>query len=96
MNAHAASSFERADRELLVALREWQAELDAERSALLMRGHESWKAYADAQARLAASENEGGSIWPTIYFSELKSLTDRRIEEVRQTHEHYRLDRHEA
>jgi Lysozyme inhibitor LprI len=40
---------------------------------------EKWKQFAEADAEFAAYENQGGTIWPTIYAGHLTSIIESRI-----------------
>ena len=46
-----------------------------------------WLSYRDLQCKAAAQEYEGGSIAPMIYSDCLKTLTDQRIEALKQIYE---------
>lgn len=71
------------EAELEAVLAELRSLLPDARGALLENSQEAWCAYRTAEAHLAASEFEGGTIMPIIRASEAESMTEERIKRVR-------------
>lgn len=86
MNRFAAREAELADHELESEFQRLLALLEdePERQYKLRESQERWYAFRDAHEDLAASIAEGGSMRPTILFSEREALTRDRIAQIRR------------
>jgi uncharacterized protein YecT (DUF1311 family) len=86
MNQLAAREAKLADEQLQAEFQRFLAALedDPERQQKLRESQERWNAFRDAQENLAASIAEGGSMRPTVLFSEREALTRERIAQIRR------------
>jgi uncharacterized protein YecT (DUF1311 family) len=82
INRCAQARYETADKELNAA---WRALPDVKKTSL--RGEErAWIARRDADCKAEAAENEGGSIYPTVYFGCMEQKTRERMKALRSSH----------
>jgi len=84
MNMCAGEEFARADKALneqWARAKEW-AKDDAQTRTLLLASQHAWLKYRDAQCRVVADENRGGSIVPLVRSSCLTNLTRDRTKEL--------------
>lgn len=72
------------DDELNRVYKQLLAQLDPERRELLRAAQRAWIAFRDKNAAFVASEVEGGTLYPIIEISERASMTERRIEELKE------------
>jgi uncharacterized protein YecT (DUF1311 family) len=84
MNRQADADFKKADTELNRVYKKLMATLPADRRKLLVTSQLAWIKFRDAEAKFAASENEGGSIYPLVYSGTLARLTKTRTAELKQ------------
>lgn len=78
LNDLAHERWREADDQLRAAVLDWRAKLSAVRQPLLDEAQTSWERFRDAQAHLAASAFESGSIAPTIYLLAREAFTRER------------------
>jgi uncharacterized protein YecT (DUF1311 family) len=82
LNQCAQDRYGAADRALNAA---WRALSDARKIAL--RGEErAWIARRDADCKEEAAENEGGSIYPMVYFGCMEKKTRERTKALKSSH----------
>lgn len=83
MNRRAYASREVAEAELAAVMAELAGFLSDEQRSLMDRAHELWLEYRAAEAELAASDYEGGSMQPLVRATELASLAQDRLSRLR-------------
>ena len=82
LNQCAQDRYDAADRALNEA---WRALPDVKKTAL--RGEErAWIARRDAGCKEEAAENEGGSIYPMVYFGCMEKKTRERTKALKSSH----------
>ena len=79
MNQNAADEYELWDKELNVAYKEVYKSLNAAKQKELKKSERNWIRKKEKQARKDASDWEGGSGYPCVYYGSLTSLTKKRI-----------------
>jgi uncharacterized protein YecT (DUF1311 family) len=85
MNAQAAESFKKADRELNEVYAKVMANLDDQAKDHLKRSQRAWVAWRDAEAAFRAdAEARGGSLWPLIHEGTRSRLTRERIKGLKE------------
>jgi uncharacterized protein YecT (DUF1311 family) len=87
MNRLASQEAHLADQELEALYADLFQQLAAEpaRQQKLRDSQERWIAFRDAQASLARSEAEGGTMAPLLYSIERETLTRERIAQLKRT-----------
>ncbi len=79
MNQYAMQSCESAEIRMQEVIDDIDSRIeDYERQALIMNSQEEWARYSKSQAESAASICTGGTIYPVLYYGELKSLVNER------------------
>ena len=85
MNAEAAESFKKADKELNAVYAKVMANLDEEAKERLRRSQRAWIAWRDAEAAFRAdAEARGGSLWPLIHEGVRSRLTRERVRGLKE------------
>lgn len=85
MNAEAARDAAKADKELNRVYQRVLADLDEEGVKKLKASQRAWIAYRDAEAERAADEARGGSMAPLLYSGTLATLTNERVQRLKET-----------
>ena len=80
MNISAKEASEKAEIELRTALKELEEVAEKD---LIQQSQEARESYAKATAVLVASNVQGGSMYPSVYWSEMAEMIDDRIHELR-------------
>lgn len=79
MNACAEDAYRTADRALNAAYAAKMAALPNDIARKHLRtAQRAWLVYRDKQCTAESAENEGGSIYPLVWFGCLKRLTEQR------------------
>lgn len=76
--------YAKVDDELNRVYRRLLAQLDPKRRALLREAQKAWIEFRDKNAAFVASDAEGGTLYPIIEVSERASMTERRIEQLKE------------
>lgn len=85
MNAEAAESFKKADKELNEVYAKVLANLDDESKELLKKSQRAWVSFRDAEASFRAdAEARGGSMWPLIHEGIRSRLTKERVKGLKE------------
>lgn len=86
MDLCALNAYKTSDTELNWVYREIERRLgdDAATRKLLIAAQRAWLSFRDAECAFAASDAEGGSIYPMVYNQCLDSLTQARIDDLQQ------------
>jgi uncharacterized protein YecT (DUF1311 family) len=85
MNAEAAESFKKADKELNEIYAKVLANLDEEAKENLKKSQRAWVAWRDAEAAFRAdAEARGGSMWPLIHEGVRGRLTKERVKSLKE------------
>jgi uncharacterized protein YecT (DUF1311 family) len=85
MNVAANVKYKKADAELNKVYKQLMAILDQNEKILLIQAEKDWIKYRDSHCKFDASQYEGGSIQPLIYFTCLEELTKKRIAEIKSS-----------
>ena len=83
MNAVARADFKQADAELNKTYQSVLAKLPTAEKQKLKEAQRAWIASRDAEAERAAKEAEGGSMAPTLHYTTMTDLTQKRITELK-------------
>lgn len=85
MNAEAAESFKKADKELNEVYAKVVANLDDQAKENLKKSQRAWVAWRDAEAAFRAdAEARGGSMWPLIHEGIRSRLTKERVKGLKE------------
>lgn len=85
MNAEAAESFKKADKELNEVYAKVLANLDEEAKENLKKSQRAWVAWRDAEAVFRAdAEARGGSMWPLIHEGVRGRVTKERVKSLKE------------
>ena len=85
MNAEAAESFKKADKELNEVYAKVLANLDDEAKENLKKAQRAWIAWRDAEAAFRADpEARGGSMWPLVHEGTRSRLTKERVKGLKE------------
>jgi uncharacterized protein YecT (DUF1311 family) len=82
MNQCAEDDYKVSDAALNRAYQKQMKALDAPSLALLKTAQRAWIAFRDGECKYQAAENEGGSIYPLVYFGCLNRLTKDRTKQI--------------
>lgn len=82
LNACAQDNYAAADRTLNETYHSLTARLDAAGKARLISDERGWIARRDGECKAEAAQNEGGSIYPLVYFGCLTEKTKARTKEL--------------
>lgn len=84
MNQCAVQAYNSADRELQTLYQQMQTQIsDAARSQLDTTQQE-WIEFRAAECRLEAKPNEGGSMYPTVFYRCMERITSDRIKQLQE------------
>ncbi len=86
MNRCAEDAWKKADAELNAVYRKLQSRnKDDERASKhLTTAERAWVAFRDAECEYGAADNQGGSIFPLVYFGCLDKLTKARTNQLKR------------
>ena len=85
MNAEAAESFKKADKELNEVYAKVLANLDDQAKENLKKSQRAWVAWRDAEAAFRAdAEARGGSMWPLVHEGIRSRLTKERVKSLKE------------
>lgn len=90
MNQLAFDEFNQAEAEMNKIYEEVINGLSVRHKSKLEDAQTHWVKVREKQVDLLANQFEGGSIFPLIYYSEMKSLTNLRIDELKKIIEIYK------
>lgn len=82
MNAATAEEFAAADHLLNLMIDELMLRLDERARCEFLASQKAWEEHRDLEAGAAASPNEGGTIWSSIYNAHRAGLTRQRSREL--------------
>ncbi len=82
MNTCAEDNYGASDARLNKLYRNLIGKLEAADAKQLREGERAWITYRDAECRYAIRENEGGSIYPMMWFGCLTEKTEKRSKEL--------------
>jgi uncharacterized protein YecT (DUF1311 family) len=82
MNSAAAEEFATADHLLNLIVDELMLRLDERARREFLAAQKAWEEHRDLEAGAAASPNEGGTIWSSIFNSHRAGLTRQRSREL--------------
>lgn len=83
MNATASANYKKSDVHLNKVYKQLMAILDKNEKPLLIQAEKDWIKYRDSHCKFEASEYEGGSMQPLIYYICIEKLTKQRIAEIK-------------
>lgn len=86
MNRCAEDAWKKADAELNAVYKKLQSrnKEDARASKLLIAAERAWVAFRDAECEYSAADNQGGSIFPLVYFGCFDKLTNARTNQLKR------------
>ncbi|MCW1923709.1 lysozyme inhibitor LprI family protein [Luteolibacter arcticus] len=85
MNAEAAETFKKADKELNEVYAKVLANLDDLAKENLKKSQRAWVAWRDAEAAFRAdAEARGGSMWPLVHEGIRGRLTKERVKSLKE------------
>ncbi len=86
MNRCAEDAWHKSDAELNAVYKKLQSrnKEDAQAGKLLVSAERAWVAFRDAECEYGAADNQGGSIFPLIYFGCLDRLTKARANQLKR------------
>lgn len=84
INECAKLSYQNADKKLNQAYQQLLPTLRRSRKEKLIAAQVAWVKFRDNNCEFERSENEGGSIAPTIYFGCLENTTKLRTQQLQQ------------
>jgi uncharacterized protein YecT (DUF1311 family) len=87
MNACFLAEYAKADASLHKIYDQQLGQLQGSIRSSLIRVQDLWLQYREAQCKLEASQAEGGSLQPTLYYSCMKSKTAARQKEIESNYE---------
>lgn len=90
MNQLAIDEFNQVELEMNEIYKQVLTILDSQAKNQLEAAQEQWVNFRERQTQFWANEFEGGSIFPVIYYSNMKSLTRQRIDEFNKILEIYK------
>jgi uncharacterized protein YecT (DUF1311 family) len=76
--------YQKWDAKLNLAYKEIRSKLTAARKTKLKEAQLAWIAFRDKSAEFEASEEEGGPMYSLVYISVMASLTEQRVENLRE------------
>ncbi len=80
MNQKAFADYKKADTKMTVLYKKVQKVItDSKEKTLLFEAQRTWIKFKEAHCKSAAADEEGGSIYPLIYATCLKQVTEDRI-----------------
>jgi uncharacterized protein YecT (DUF1311 family) len=94
MNQMAFDEFNQAEAEMNKIYEQVLNGLRVRHKSKLEEAQNHWVEVREKQVDLLANQFEGGSIFPLIYYSEMKSLTNQRIDELKKIIEIYKQYAH--
>ena len=85
MNQTAERNADKADAAMNVAYKKLMAVLDPAQKKQLVKAQRAWLAFRDAEATLLSSKVEGGSIYPMMYSTHIREITQKRTRELTES-----------
>lgn len=82
LNQCSAQSYEAADRELQTLYDQMEAQTSEPGRSQLATAEQEWLEFRAAQCRLEAKPNEGGSLYPTVFYRCMERMTRDRIKQM--------------
>jgi uncharacterized protein YecT (DUF1311 family) len=82
MNICASQDFDRSDAKLNKVYKALVAKLEGKEIDQLKEAQRAWLTYRDAECRYTVRQNEGGSIYPTVWFGCLTQQTETRTKQL--------------
>ncbi len=76
--------YQKWDAELNLVYKKIRSKLSVARKAKLKEAQLAWIVFRDKSAEFEASEDEGGSMYSLVYVSVMSSLTEQRVENLRE------------
>ena len=83
MNVAANANYKKADAQLNKVYKQLMSILDKKEKPLLIQAEKDWMKFRDSHCKFEASQYEGGSIQPLIYWTCVEELTKKRIAEIK-------------
>lgn len=84
MNQCAAQGYETADRELKTMYEQMHTQMSNASRSQLETAQEEWIEFRSAECRLEAKPNEGGSMYPTVYYRCMERITRDRMKQLQE------------
>ena len=85
MNQMAFRDEAKADAALNVVYKKLMAKLDAPGEAQLRRAQRAWIVFRDAEATFEASQETGGTMYPTVHANFVEEITEARTKQLKTT-----------
>jgi uncharacterized protein YecT (DUF1311 family) len=83
INDQAAADYKKADAKLNKVYNQLVKLISSEKEkSLLVKSEKAWIAFRDAQANFKQEQYDGGSMQASLYFGEMKDLTEARIKQL--------------
>ena len=76
--------YQKWDTELNLVYKKIRSKLSVARKTKLKEAQLAWIVFRDKSAEFEASEEEGGSMYSLVYVSVMASLTEQRVENLRE------------
>jgi len=76
--------YQKWDTELNLVYKKIRSKLSAARKTKLKEAQLAWIVFRDKSAEFEASEEEGGSMYSLVHLSVMASLTEQRVENLRE------------
>lgn len=83
MNETAYANYKKADAQLNKVYKQLMTILTKKEKPLLIQAEKDWLKFRDSHCKFEASQYEGGSIKPLIYYNCLEETTKKRIAEIK-------------
>lgn len=83
MNATAIANYKKSDAQLNKVYKQLMGMLHKSEKPLLVQAEKDWLKFRDSHCKFEASQYEGGSMQPLVYYNCLNQLTKKRIVEIK-------------
>ena len=86
MNITAGKAYDRADKTMTAAYKKLMTVLTAKQKKQLKAAQVAWIKFRDAETVMLSGQVEGGSIYPLVFNTNLKEITERRTKELKDAY----------
>ena len=86
MNITAGKAYDRADKTMTVAYKKLMTVLTAKQKKQLKAAQVAWIKFRDAETVMLSGQVEGGSVYPLVFNTNLKEITERRTKELKDAY----------
>jgi len=85
MNMQANAEYKKADKEMAAVYKKVQKKItDPKEKTLFLEAQRTWIKYKEAHCKSASAAELGGSIYPLVYASCLRKLTEQRTAQLNE------------